>query len=418
MPKQYLNKNVLQASEERISLIFDKFQKVIVSFSGGKDSTVMLHLVMDEAIKRNRKVAVMFIDLEGQYDYTIDHINRCFDIYKENIEPYWICLPIHLRNAVSMYETHWLSWDKDKKEAWVKEPPKIAITDESFFPFFHKGMEFEEFDVLFAEWYAQGEKTAVLVGIRSDESLNRFRTIANRKKETFEGLMWTTKISDLVYNAYPIYDWKTKDDWIYVAKNPERSYNHLYDIMYQAGLNISQMRICQPYGDDQRRGLWLFHLIEPETWARIVARVNGANSGALYINETGNINGYRRISKPPQHTWQSFARLLLNSLPPKTKEHFENKIYLYLGWWKKRGYPEGILDFADYSMETAKEVPSWRRVCKALLRNDYWCKGIGFSQHKSEGYLKYLDLMRRRKALHVMTLREEKENKKLSEVIV
>lgn len=409
LPKKYLAVDVLLAAQERIRYIFDNFEKIIVSYSGGKDSTVMLHLTMEEAIKRNRKVAVMFIDLEGQYDYTIDHIKECFELYKNNIEPYWICLPIHLRNAVSMYETHWLCWDKEKQAAWVKEPPDIAITDEKYFPFFHKGMEFEEFDVLFGEWYAQGQPCAVLVGIRADESLNRFRTIASKTKGMFNGKQWTTEIKPNLYNAYPIYDWKTRDDWIYQQKNPDKPYNHLYDIMWQAGLHIHQMRICQPYGDDQRRGLWLFHIIEPETWARIVARVNGANSGALYINDTGNINGYRRISKPPNHTWKSFAMLLLNSLPPKTKEHYENKIYIFEKWWRKRGYPDGIPDEADYSLEAARKVPSWRRVCKCLLRNDYWSKGLGFSQHKSEAYTRYLELMRQRKKYNVMTLKELKD---------
>lgn len=406
VPKKYLNTNVLDASQERIRYTFDNFEKVIVSFSGGKDSTVMLHLTMDEAIKRNRKVAVMFIDLEGQYNYTIDHIKECFKMYEKNIEPYWICLPIHLRNAVSMYETHWLCWDKDKKAAWVKDPPDTAIIDESFFPFFRKGMEFEEFDVLFGKWYSQGKSCAVLVGIRADESLNRFRTIASKTKITHNGKQWTTKIDENLYNIYPIYDWKTRDDWIFQYQNPDKPYNKLYDIMYQAGLTPHQMRICQPYGDDQKRGLWLFHIIEPETWARIVARVNGANSGALYINETGNINGYRRISKPPNHTWKSFAILLLNSLPPKTKEHYENKIFLFEKWWKRRGYTEGLPDEADYSLEAARKVPSWRRVCKALLRNDYWSKGLGFSQHKSEAYQKYLILMRERRKYNVMTLKE------------
>lgn len=411
MPKKYLNTNVLDASRERIKYIFDNFERVYVSFSGGKDSTVMLHVTMDEAIKRNRKIGVLFIDLEGQYDYTINHIKECFELYKEHIEPYWVCLPIHLRNAVSMYETHWLCWDKEKREAWVKEPPKMAITDEKYFPFFHKGMEFEEFDVLFGKWYAEGKSCACLVGIRADESLNRFRTIASKTKITHGGKQWTTQIADNLFNCYPIYDWKTRDDWIYVAKFPEKPYNHLYDIMNQAGLTPHQMRICQPYGDDQRRGLWLFHIIEPETWARIVARVNGANSGALYINDTGNINGYRRISKPPGHTWKSFAMLLLNSLPPKTKEHYENKIFIFEKWWKKRGYEHGIPDEADYSLEAARKVPSWRRVCKCLLRNDYWSKGLGFSQHKSEAYGKYLELMRKRKKFNVMTLRELKESK-------
>ena len=419
MPKKYLSDNVLEASRKRVKYTFDNFEKIIVSFSGGKDSTVMLHLTMEEAKRRNRKVAIMFIDLEGQYDYTINHIKNCFEMYKDYIEPYWICLPLHLRNAVSMYETHWLSWDKDKREAWVKEPPKIAILDEQFFPFFHKGMEFEEFDVLFAQWYAQNENCACLVGIRADESLNRFRTIASKTKTTHNGHKWTTKIVDNVYNVYPIYDWKTKDVWVYQYKNPDLPYNKLYDIMYQAGLNLKQMRICQPYGDDQRRGLWLFHIIEPKTWARIVSRVNGANSGAMYMNYNGNISGYRRISKPPGHTWKSFSILLLNSLPPKTKEHFENKIYIFEKWWRKRGYETGLPDEAPYALETARKVPSWRRVCKALLRNDYWAKGLGFSQHKSTAYQKYLKLMRKRRKYNVLALKElkqlPKEQRKLLE---
>lgn len=404
MPKLYLRENVLEKAKERINYTFDNFERIIVSFSGGKDSTVMLHMVMEEAIKRKRKVAIMFIDLEGQYKMTIDHNERCFEAYKDWIDLYWICLPIHLRNGVSVYETHWLCWDKDKRESWIRPMPKKAIDDESYFPFFKKGMEFEEFDVMFGEWYGKGEPCAVFVGIRADESLNRFRTIASKSKEVFHGKQWTTKILENLYNIYPLYDWKTQDIWIYLGKNKEKSSNQLYDLMWKAGLSISQQRICQPYGDDQRRGLWLFHLIEPETWARIVARVNGANSGALYINETGNINGYRAISKPEGHTWKSFATLLLNSLPPKTKEHYENKIYLFVKWWEKRGYEKGIPDEVDRALETARKVPSWRRVCKTLLRNDYWSKGLGFSQHKSEAYQKYLELMRKRKEANVTTL--------------
>jgi predicted phosphoadenosine phosphosulfate sulfurtransferase len=397
MPKVGLGKDVLTAAQERISWAFDNHEKVVVSFSGGKDSTVMLHLVMAEAIARDRKVGVMFIDLEAQYNLTIHHIEQCYAEYADHIEPYWVSLPIHLRNAVSVFETHWVCWDPEKRPAWVREPPDIAITDDAHFPFFRPGMEFEEFVPEFAEWYAAGVPTAVFVGIRTDESLNRFRTIASGTKAMVGGRRWTTVVTPHATNVYPIYDWKTADLWAWHGKHPEARYNRLYDLMFKAGLTINQMRICQPYGDDQRRGLWLFHLIEPETWARVVARVNGANSGALYIQETGNITGYRRVSKPPGHTWQSFASLLLRSMPPKTQEHFDNKVAVFCHWWEARGYPEGIPDEAPYDLEAARKAPSWRRVCKSLLRNDYWFKGMGFTQHRSAAYDKYLDLMRRRK---------------------
>ena len=398
MPKRRLGINVLEAAQQRVAWTFDHFERIYVSFSAGKDSTVMLHLVMAEAIKRNRKVGVMLVDLEGQYAITIRHAQECFAMYADHIERYWLCLPIALRNAVSVYEPKWLCWDPEKEDAWIRPIPPGAISDHSFFPWFHSGMEFEELVPMFGEWYAQDKPTACFVGIRSDESLNRFRTIASTSKETVEGKQYTSVVTPNVANVYPIYDWKTQDIWTWHARNPDKPHNALYDLMWKAGLSLHLMRICQPYGDDQRRGLWLFHIIEPETWARVVARVNGANGGALYVNEWGNINGYRKITKPPGHTWKSFARLLVSSMPPAMEEHYKNKITLFEKWWIERGYPDGIPDEVDHALEAARKVPSWRRVCKTLLRNDYWGKGIGFSQHKSEAYTKYLDLMKRRKA--------------------
>lgn len=393
MAKRPLGINVLAAAQQRISKVFDDFPRIYLSFSGGKDSAVMMHLVMDEAIKRKRKIGVLFVDLEAQYKLTIDHVIEMMDIYKDHIEPFWCALPLHMRNAVSQYEPQWVCWQPGREKDWVRQPPKMAITDESYFPFFRRAMEFEEFVPAFGHWYAQDKLCACFVGIRSDESLNRYRTIA-RKKSTFDGIKWTTWCGDYLYNAYPIYDWKTSDIWTYNGKF-NKQYNKLYDRFHQAGLSISQARICQPYGDDQRKGLWLFHLIEPETWAKIVARVNGANQGALYVQESGNILGYRGITKPEGITWKQFAERLLSSMPEKTADNFKDKISVFLKWYKDRGYSDGI---PDEGPMTDKSTPSWTRICKALLRNDYWCKGLSFTQHKTEAFEKYKKLMKRRRA--------------------
>lgn len=394
MGKILLGIDVLTAARQRISYVFDNFPRIYVSFSGGKDSSVMLHLVMDEAIKRNRKVGVLFVDLEAQYKITIEHITEMYNLYADYIEPFWCCLPIALRNAVSVFQPKWQCWDADQEKNWVRQMPEIAKTEKDF-PFFYRDMEFEEFVPKFGQWYSKEKLTACFVGIRSDESLNRYRTIKGNKS-TFENKQWSTWCGEYVYNFYPIYDWKTQDIWRYNGKY-FKTYNRLYDLMHKAGVSIHQQRICQPYGDDQRRGLWLFHIIEPETWGKVVARVNGANSGSLFNGEHGNINGMIKIQKPEGHTWESFAKLLLNSMPGKTKLHFENKISVFLKWWVDRGYPNGIPDEADVNLEASKKVPSWRRVCKALLRNDYWCKGLSFTQTKAEAYERYLKVMKNRR---------------------
>ncbi len=390
--KKYRDCDVLTAAKERISFIFDNFERVYISFSAGKDSTVMLHLVMAEARARNRKVGMLLVDLEAQYKATIELAQICYTEYADCAEPYWVALPIALRNAVSNFEPKWLCWDPTRRKDWVREPQAQSITDVNYFPFFQSGMEFEEFVPLFGEWYSQGKTTACLVGIRTDESLNRFRTIALKTKERFKEKSYTTLVSEHVYNCYPIYDWAVSDIWHWHSKNPQAPYNRIYDAMHKAGLSPSQMRICQPYGDDQRKGLWLYHILEPQTWYKVVYRVNGVNSGALYIQETGNITGYNQIEKPPQHTWQSFCNLLLATLPPITRNHYIGKFKKFIKWWKLRGYPTNLPDEAPRVLEVDRAAPSWRRLCKVLLRNDYWCKGLAFSQPKSAAYDKYLEM--------------------------
>lgn len=399
--KRYLGISVLDAARQRIAWVFDTFPRIYVSFSGGKDSGVMLHLVMEEAQRRNRTVGVLFVDLEGQYKLTIDYIQAMYDRYAAHIEPYWVCLPTSLRNAVSVYEPKWTAWEPGREADWIRQPPAMAHTlDNHPFPFYRyspdlRATEFEEFVPAFGDWYSQGKLTACFVGIRTAESLNRWRTIAGHGAK-FEGRNWTNHVLKTVWNIYPVYDWRTEDIWTYYGKF-NQPYNRLYDRMHQAGLSIHQARICQPYGDDQRKGLWLFHVIEPETWARVVARVNGANQGALYAETTGNILGRIRIDKPAGHTWESFAVLMLESMPPKMAEHYKDKIAVFLKWYQDRGYPDGIPDEAESDLERHRQAPSWRRICKMLLRNDYWAKGIGFSQQAATAHMRYKEMMAKRR---------------------
>jgi len=121
--KKYHEMSVIDANRGRISMVFDHFERLYCAFSGGKDSTVMTHLVMEEAIKRNRKVGLLFIDFEAQYTDSIEHVKKMFNLYKDNIDPYWVCVPMLLRNAVTNFEPQWICWDESKKDVWVRQKP-------------------------------------------------------------------------------------------------------------------------------------------------------------------------------------------------------------------------------------------------------------------------------------------------------
>lgn len=400
--KVYNDKTVLEASIDRISKVFDNFERIYISFSGGKDSSVMTHLVLSEAKKRNRKVGLLIIDLEAQYNDTVTHIEQMVEMYKDYIDLHWICAELLLRNAVSNYEPRWVCWDEDKKDIWVRQKPKLA-SDLSQYDFYHPKMEFEEFMVIFGKWYGGDKLTAGFIGIRADESLHRYRAIVSQKKNlTYNGYKWTTKISGSVFNIYPIYDWRTEDIWVFHAKNKHLPHNEIYDMMTMAGVKFSNQRLCQPFGDDQRRGLWLYHILESDTWYKLLNRVSGVNSGALYVQDTGNINGYNNITKPNGHSWESYTNYLLKSLPQKMQTHYKEKFKKFIIGWKKRGYAS-IPDEAPHDLEVKCWAPSWKRMCRCILRNDYYCKGLGQTQPLSESYQKFKEIKKKRKIAKNLT---------------
>ena len=281
MAKKYLEKNVLEASIERLEIMFENFDNIYFSVSGGKDSSVMVQLANRVAKQMNKKFDVLFIDLEAQYRYTIEHIQELKQLSQIR-DFYHIALPIALRNAVSVLQPKWICWEEESKHLWVRNMPEDSINIKNCpFSWFKKGEEFEEFIVQFANWYQKKYKGNVAcgIGIRTDESLNRFRTIAfQNKKITFENYHWTTKLKVNekyidVYNFYPIYDWTAEDIWGAVSKL-DLKFNYIYELMHKNGVSIYEQRLCQPYGDDQRNGLNQFKALEYDTWSKVLNRVN------------------------------------------------------------------------------------------------------------------------------------------------
>lgn len=395
--------DVFQESLARIEWAFETFSSVCISFSGGKDSTVLFHLTAQVARRRKRRFYVLFIDWEAQYAVTIAHVMHMKVLYADVTEQFfWVALPLTTVNGVSQYQPEWIAWEQGHE--WVRQPPAEAITDPAYFPFYYTAMTFEEFVTEFAGWLAHGKCLINMIGVRSDESLNRYvGLVSARKRRYASDIPWTTALmKGAGYTGYPLYDWKVRDIWLYHYRTGAAS-NGLYDLMYRAGLPLRAMRICEPFGPEQRQGLWLFHVLEPETWGRVCCRVAGAHSGAIYASESGAFYALRKtIEKPENHTWRSYALFLLDSMPVDTAEHYRNKIARYVKWYRTRGFPDDIPDQQENDTGW-KDIPSWRRICKALIKNDYWCRMLSFSPTKARFYEQYKKRMQnKRKAWGIL----------------
>lgn len=422
--KKYLeNKDVYEAANERIGFIFKNFERIYVSFSGGKDSGVMLNLMIDYMRKNkitDRKIGIMILDNEANYEHSLTFMHKILSENLDILDVYWCCLPITLPCTVSSYATEWQCWGVKDEKRWIRPMPKqpyiVNLKNMPFGDWFVENMPYDEFWDKFGDWYSQGKMTACLIGIRADESLNRYRAILNEEKTMLHSKSWTkkkTQHTDVVYNCYPIYDWKTRDIWVANARFGW-DYNALYDIFYMAGLTIAQMRVASPFMSESKSSLNLYRVIDPHVWATLCARVQGANFIATY----GKQISYNSFKLPPGHTWKSFTKFLLDTLPKEVSENFKMRFAQSIRFWGRvgRGLPEEVIeelrknnvqfkengatphgkktktririqsmpDELDDLRFHNSEVASWKRFAITILKNDHTCKYMGLAPTKEQ----------------------------------
>jgi predicted phosphoadenosine phosphosulfate sulfurtransferase len=411
--------SVYDASQERLKFIFDNFERVYVSFSGGKDSGVLLNLVIDyvKEHKINKKIGVQILDNEANYTHSYEFMHRILRDNRDMLDIHWCCLPITLPCTVSSYEIAWQCWGIDDEHRWIRPMPQddyiVNMKNHPFGDKFIPGMNYDEFWDMFAEWYSQGTSCANLIGIRTAESLNRFRAIMNQQKETMKGQMWTKKNTEHTYNCYPIYDWKTEDIWTANAKYGW-DYNKLYDVFYMAGVPIKKMRVASPFMSESKSSLGMYRVIDAPIWARLCARVGGANFIATY----GKQLNYSTFTLPKGHTWKSFVKFLLATLPQQSAVNFKSRFIQSIMFWGRvgRGLPENVIaelektgtrfyingvtphggnelrrvvikvppDHLDELPFHNSMVTSWKRFAITILKNDHTCKYLGLSQTQEQ----------------------------------
>lgn len=404
--------NVYDATQERLKLLFEEFEQVCIAFSGGKDSGVCLNLAVDYAKKTNQleKLAVYHLDYEAQYQFTTDYVMETFERLPEEVGKYWLCLPVKVPCATSMFQNHWVPWEREKKNLWVREMPDVEyLINEDNCEFDFDGWDYDVQE-RFCEWIGKDKNVCVVVGIRTQESLNRQAAITSKNKvNQHNGLNWATNKDGYVI-AYPIYDWTTEDIWTCYARYDYR-YNRVYDLMYNAGLSIHQMRVASPFLGYGKSSLKLYKVLDPNNWGRMISRVNGVNFTGLYGGTTA--MGWKTITKPDHLTWKEYMYFLLDTLPEETKHNYLDKLEVSIKFWREKGgalsdeiiqelddlsiqYQIGnhnyrtkkravkleYLDDADVS--DFKAIPTYKRMCVCIMKNDTTCKYMGFAQTKAE----------------------------------
>lgn len=416
MKKKYLDLNVYDNLQLRLKFIFEEFDNIFVSFSGGKDSGLLLNLVLDFQKKYypKKKIGVFHQDFEAQYSYTTRYVERTMERIKDDAELYWVCLPMATRTALSNYQMFWYPWDDKKEDLWIRPRPNfdyvITLENNPITTYKYK-MHQEDLAKQFGRWYklSHGDTSTIcLLGIRADESLQRYSGFLN-KKNRYKGRCWITNQFKNVWCGSPMYDWSVSDVWHAIYRN-NYEYNSLYDMFYLAGLKPSLMRVASPFNDYAKESLNLYRVIEPETWVRLLGRVRGVNFGNIY-GKTKAL-GYRNITLPEGHTWESYTKFLLSTLPKRIRNNYINRFQTSIRFWhtvgggleeetiaelEEHGYPirrNGVSNYTIFKntrvifvdkipdhtddIKTSKDIPSWKRMCYCILKNDHICRFMGF----------------------------------------
>ncbi len=421
MQKQYIEQNVYEALQERLAFLFAEFENIVISFSGGKDSGLLLNIVFDYAERTAAKnnICVFHQDFEAQYAYTTAYVTRTFERLRGRAELYWVCLPMATRTAVSNYEMYWYPWDDTKKDVWVRPMPEgeyVVNLENNPISTYKYRMTQESLAKQFGRWYSEMHegKTAMLLGIRTDESLMRYSGILN-KRFGYKGQCYITKNFKSCWSASPMYDWSVSDVWAANYKF-NYDYNKIYDLYYKAGVPIDKMRVASPFNEWAVESLNLYRVIEPETWKRLVGRVKGVNFGAMYGKTKA--MGYGKIELPAGYTWEEYTKFLLSTLPPPIRNNYIRKFVTSIEFWHKtggglpnetirelreNGYNIALNGVSNYTLKhhnkvvfldkipdhtdnirSTKDIPSWKRMCVCILKNDHLCKYMGFGVTKAQ----------------------------------
>lgn len=320
MPRKILTgETVLAAARRRISWLFDQVElghikQIICSISGGKDSTVLAHLALVEANRRNRRVGLFFLDEEAMYQSTIEQVEYMMQLYPENTTPLWLQVPFTLTNATSVSEAELQAWAPGESARWMRKKRNAPGTIKHK-PWpeagerFRSGCKRLDFYGVIQNFERCYDHTAWLVGLRAKgESLNRWRAVVDHPV-TIGGqkVYWGSKRGSN-WTLYPVFDWDVSDVWRYIH-DEKLQYHKVYDHMHKKGVYPTQMRISSLIHERAFKSIADLPEFEPKTYERLLKRIKGI----ALAQETGKAAKMLKCTKLPKahKTWTAYRNFLL-----------------------------------------------------------------------------------------------------------
>lgn len=366
-----LEGDVLTLARARIRHIFELFDHVSVSFSGGKDSTIVLNLALEAARELGRTpLEVVFWDEECIYTENIDYVRRV--AADPDVVLKWMCVPVKHRNACSSESPTWYPWAPEDRHLWVRDLPQEAITVLPGYDPTDPAQRLSIPELSGLLFPPRLGNCVQLLGIRADESLIRRAAVSRRVEDNYivkdsggYGGADNLQHAGNVWKAYPIYDWQTGDVWL-APKMLGWDYCRVYDLLDQIGFSPAKQRLAPPFGEEPMQRLDQYHQCEPALWDRMLARVPGAQTAKRYSRTE--LYAFGDVpDKPPGITYEAWLLDLVQAnFPPKEAAQVSKAIRSHL-----RMHYRKTADLLAPSVEHPLTGYDWAFFVKMAVRGNF-----------------------------------------------
>ena len=317
--KIYLDIDVFEAAKRRIRYIFQEYPEVFVWVSGGKDSTVIFHMVYEVAKELGRlPLNVGWIDQEAEWKATEEVVKDI--MYNSDVKPFWFQMPIKIFNATS-FEQDWLHcWDNAEEHMWMRKKDPISIKENIY-----KTDRFGELYGKIISTHFPKTKIASFGGVRCEESPARFAGLTG--SFTYKDITWGKKNTKYHQTFYPLYDWSYSDIWKAIFDHNWK-YNKVYDYQYRYGIDVLNMRISNLHHETALKNLFYLPEVEPDTYNKLTQRMSGVDM-AVKMNSDDFF-----IYKLPFmfSDWREYRDFLVEKLIAKRNQESFRKIFKMQDW--------------------------------------------------------------------------------------
>ena len=349
MPRLHIGKTTYDASIERMLAVYEGGHRVVVSFSGGKDSGVCLEIcIMAAQIAGKLPVEVVMRDEEIMLPGTFEYCERVAQ--REEVKFHWVYAGQPVINVFNRKNPYfWVFDDRVDPDKWMRKPPEYAyrIPEQNI----EELIDHKKFPP------PEGKGLYVVVGLRTVESISRLMGLMSSKS-------YVTKADKHgVRKCRPIYDWTDGDVWL-AHKQNNWDYNTAYDAMHRFGYSRNQVRIAPPTMATitVKRDLKLARKAFPKWFNSLSQRLDGVRTAAMF--------GLRAV-QPQRNFGETWEAVYIRECIEKAPQWIAERSQIMMDTNLKYHNAHSDLPFPDVSMcPRCKTLASWKQMAYAMYMGD------------------------------------------------